>query len=347
MILRPAEVEASWYGRIRLGCFTRAVLQILAVLYTTASGLRRLLYRCDVLRPTRLSVPVIVVGNIIVGGAGKTPLTRALAHQLRADGWHPGIISRGYGRTVSGVRAVCCGDSPARVGDEPLLYAQDAFPVYVGESRVAAGRALLAAHPEVDIVIADDGLQHYALARDLELVVFDSRGIGNGQLLPVGPLRESVQRLQDPKVRGLVLQGERQPLTDRVGRNLPTYAMTLTPGAVYGINDRSHCCPLESFVGQTVSAVAGIGHPERFFQMLRDYGIAVEALPFADHHSFTESDIPFTVNPVLMTEKDAVKCRQFSAGHDNWFVVPVTVQIAPTLPLREWLSNLTPTMENR
>lgn len=347
MILRPAEVEASWYGRIRLGFLKRTLLQLLALLYAMATCLRRSLYAMGILTPTRLPVPVVVVGNIIVGGAGKTPLTRALALQLQASGWHPGIISRGYGRSVPGVRAVAPDESPAQVGDEPLLYAQDAFPVYVGENRVAAGRALLAANPSVDILIADDGLQHYALARDLELVVFDSRGIGNGRLLPAGPLREAVRRLQEPKVKGLVWQGGVQPLAGLAGRTLPTFTMTLVPGAVYGINDRSRRCPLDAFAGQSVSAVAGIGHPERFFQMLRDQGLQVESLPFADHHRFTESDMPVTTNPVLMTEKDAVKCRQFSAGHDNWFVVPVNAQIAPSLPLHEWLSDHSPKMENR
>ena len=200
MILNPTEVEASWYGRVKLGAVQRGVLIALSWLYAGATVLRRQLYSWGVLKSTRLPVPVVVVGNLIVGGAGKTPLTRALAQQLREAGWHPGIISRGYGRAVPGVRAVGVGDSPRHVGDEPLLYAADGFPVVVGEKRVDAARALLAANPSVDVLIADDGLQHYALDRDIEVVVFDSRGIGNGCLLPAGPLRESPARLRSDRV---------------------------------------------------------------------------------------------------------------------------------------------------
>ena len=340
MILDPHEIEASWYGRIRLGLIKRALLLFLSGLYDLATRWRRALYACGLLKRTRLAVPVIVVGNLIVGGAGKTPLTRMLAQQLRAAGWRPGIISRGYGRTLPGVRAVGRGDSPQHVGDEPLLYAEDDLPVYVGEKRVAAARALLAANPSVDILIADDGLQHYALERDIEVVVFDHRGAGNGQLLPVGPLREGLNRLRNPKIKALVWQGGVRPLPDTAAHNLPCYAMRLMPGQVYAINDHARTRSLDDFAGQTVCAVAGIGHPERFFQMLRDHGIRVNAQPFPDHHRYTAEDISVTAMPVLMTEKDAVKCREFSVGHDNWYVVPVTAQVDPPLPLDEWLKAL-------
>ena len=340
MILSPDTIEASWYGQSRLGFFQRNLLVILSWIYAGVTALRRKAYACSLLKQTPLPVPVIVVGNLIVGGAGKTPLTRALAQQLLAAGWHPGIISRGYGRAVPGVRAVKRGDSPSHVGDEPLLYAEDGFPVYVGERRVAAAQALLAANPAVDILIADDGLQHYALARDVEIVVFDSRALGNGRLLPAGPLREGPGRLSNPQVRGLVWQGRVPLLPEPRAAALPSFTMALAPGAVYALNDREHTCALSSFIGQTVSAVAGIGHPERFFQMLRDEGIRVEAHAFPDHHRYTADDMPTSNLPVLMTEKDAVKCHEFSAGHDNWFVVPVTAQLTPPLPLEQWLSAL-------
>lgn len=340
MILRPDSVEASWYGRVRLGLLQRSFLIVLSWLYASVTALRRQAYAYGLLHQTSLPVPVVVVGNLIVGGAGKTPLTRALAQQLRAAGWHPGIISRGYGRTVPGVRAVGQGDLPSHVGDEPLLYAQDGFPVYVGEQRAAAAQALLAANPAVDILIADDGLQHYALARDVEIVVFDSRALGNGRLLPAGPLREGPGRLSNPQVRGLVWQGRVPLLPEPRAAALPSFTLALAPGAVYALNDREHTCALSSFTGQTVSAVAGIGHPERFFQMLRDEGIRVEAHAFPDHHRYTADDMPTSNLPVLMTEKDAVKCHGFSAGHDNWFVVPVTAQLTPPLPLEQWLSAL-------
>lgn len=334
-------VEASWYGHGSLGLPIRGLLKLLSWLYAGVTALRRALYDLGLLPQTRLPVPVIVVGNLITGGAGKTPLTRALAQQLRHEGWHPGIISRGYGRQVPGVRAVQPGDDPARVGDEPLLYATDGFPVYVGEKRVAAARALMAAHPEVDVLLADDGLQHYALARDIELVVFDQRGLGNGQLLPAGPLREGPGRLCRPQVRAVVWQGgEAGQALPGYTSQTPAFEMRLVPGDVYALQDPHRIRSLADFAGQPVHAVAGIGHPERFFQMLRDHGLQAVAHPYPDHHVFTEADVAGWGNPVLMTEKDAVKCTGLAAAQrrgGDMFVVPVTAQLHPPLPLDRWL----------
>lgn len=346
MMLKPETVEASWYGRSRLGLFWWYSLSMLSWLYGVIIRLRRVLYRHGVLKQTRLPVPVIVVGNLIVGGAGKTPVACAMAHQLQGMGWHPGIISRGYGRSVPGVRAVGPDDSPRYVGDEPLLYAQDGFPVYVGEQRAAAGLALLRANPGVDILIADDGLQHLALARDLEVVVFDQRGVGNGALLPAGPLREPLTRLNDGCVRGLIVQGkpDQQDWPD-----IPRFGMTLIPDQIYRLNQPDHALPLKSLAGQAVVALAGIGNPERFFSMLRDHGLRVDGRSFPDHHEFQSGDMPVTSLPVLMTAKDAVKCRDFAAGHDNWYVVPVSACFAPALPLADWLKSFgaASAMENR
>ena len=346
MIFRPQEIEASWYGRCRLGLLPTALLTLLSWICGLAVWVRRFLYLRGVLKQVRLPVPVLVVGNLIVGGAGKTPVALALAQQLKALGWNPGIISRGYGRKVPGVRAVGAGDSPQHVGDEPLLYAQQGFPVFVGEKRAAAGHALLAANPSVNLLIADDGLQHLNLARDLEVVVFDQRGVGNGRLLPLGPLREPLSRLSDPLVRGMVVQGH----PDQSGwPALPRFAMSLVPDAVYALNQPERRMSLQDFAGQSVLAVAGIGHPERFFTMLREHGLQVEGLNFPDHHDFSARDIPPVRIPVLMTEKDAVKCQDFAAGHDNWFVVPVSARFTPALPLAEWLSehNAVSTIESR
>lgn len=335
MILRPQEIEASWYGRCRLGVFQTTLLVILSWICILVVFVRRRLYQWGILKQVRLPVPVLVVGNLIVGGAGKTPVALSLAEQLKDLGWRPGIISRGYGRKVLGVRAVGVGDSPQHVGDEPLLYAQQGFPVFVGEKRAQAGRALLAANPGVDILIADDGLQHLNLARDLEVVVFDQRGVGNGHCLPLGPLREPLTRLNDPLVRGTIIQGT----PDQSGWPVkPRFEMSLVPDTVYRLNQPDRKALLKDFAGQSVIAVAGIGHPERFFNMLRHAGIKVEGLSFPDHHDFQAKDIPPTVLPVMMTEKDAVKCRDFAAGHDNWFVVPVSACFTPALPLAEWLS---------
>ena len=345
-MLKPETVEASWYGRTRLGLFWRYLLLMLSWLYGLVIRVRRQCYALGILKQNRLPVPVIVVGNLIVGGAGKTPVARALALQLKALGWHPGIISRGYGRRIPGVRAVGPDDLPEYVGDEPLLYAQDGFPVYVGEQRAAAGQALLRTNPGVDILIADDGLQHLALARNLEVVVFDQRGAGNGQLLPAGPLREPLGRLKDAKVRGLIVQG--QP--DQIGWPLvPRFGMALVPDAVYRLNQPDQTRPLSSFAGQAVIAVAGIGNPDRFFSMLSAHGLRVDGRAFPDHHDFQPQDLPETLLPVLMTAKDAVKCRNFAGGHDHWYVVPVSASFSPALPLADWLTdiNVVSAMENR
>ena len=335
MILRPQEIEASWYGRGRLGFFQTALLVFLSWIYGLVVSVRRHLYQWGLLKQVRLPVPVLVVGNLIVGGAGKTPVAISIAQQLKDLGWRPGIISRGYGRKVPGVRAVGVGDSPQYVGDEPLLYAQQGFPVFVGEKRAAAGRALLVANPGVNILIADDGLQHLVLARDIEVVVFDQRGVGNGHCLPLGPLREPLTRLNDPLVRGTIIQGA----PDQSGWPVkPRFELSLIPDAVYRLNQPDQKSLLKDFAGQSVLAIAGIGNPERFFNMLRDAGMKVEGLKFPDHHDFQAKDIPPTVLPVMMTEKDAVKCRNFADRHDNWFVVPVSACFTPALPLAEWLS---------
>ena len=346
MMLKPATVEASWYGRARLGRFWRCLLLLLSRAYGLIILLRRALYRKGLLQQTRLPVPVVVVGNLIVGGAGKTPVARAIARQLQAMGWHPGIISRGYGRSVPGVRPVGPDDAPEYVGDEPLLYAQDGFPVFVGEKRAHAGSALLAANPAVDILIADDGLQHLGLARDLEVVVFDQRGVGNGQLLPAGPLREPLSRLKDRLVRGLIVQGDPD---QRGWPRIPQFELTLIPEPVYRLNQPSDTRFLTDLACQSVVALAGMGHPERFFHMLRAHGLVVDGRAFDDHHMFQEKDIPVTHLPVLMTAKDAVKCKTFAVGHDNWYVVPVSAQFSPELPLGDWLQgiNATIAMENR
>lgn len=346
MMFRPQEIEASWYGRAGLKAWQKTALMVLSWIYAAGVWLRRHFYQWGLLKQVRLPVPVLVVGNLIVGGAGKTPVALALAQQLQEMGWRPGIISRGYGRKVPGVRAVGMGDCPQHVGDEPLLYAQRGLPVFVGEKRAAAGRALLAANPGVNVLIADDGLQHLNLVRDLEVVVFDQRGVGNGQLLPAGPLREPLNRLADPLVHGLIVQGN----PDQSGWPvLPRFALSLVPDHAYVLSQPHRRLSLDSFAGQSVLAIAGIGHPERFFNMLRESGLKVEGLHFPDHHDFQPKDMPITRLPVMMTEKDAVKCRDFAAGHDNWFVVPVSARFSPALPLAEWLqsNNVASTIESR
>ncbi len=274
----------------------------------------------------RLPVPVVVVGNITVGGAGKTPLTLWLTEKLRENGLHPGIVSRGYGGKVLAPQAVRIDDDPSLVGDEPLLLARrSACPVWVGRDRAAAGAALLAARPDVDVLLCDDGLQHYRLARDVELAVFDGRGAGNGHLLPAGPLREPLGRLAT--VDAIICNG----LPDhRLSGGVPRFDMSLQPGRFYALDDPTKTCAAEDLAGRKLYALAGIGDPRRFFRSLEMLGLAAEEHPFPDHHAYVADDLCFAKDGVLlMTEKDAVKCAGLTVG-ETW-VLPVEAELSPAL----------------
>jgi tetraacyldisaccharide 4'-kinase len=277
-------------------------------------------------RPERLPVPVIVVGNITVGGAGKTPLTIWLAGELTARGWRPGIVSRGYGGDQAAPRPVTATALPAEVGDEPvLLHRRSGAPVWVGHDRVAAGRALLAASPEVNIILCDDGLQHYRLARDVELAVFDGRGAGNGWRLPAGPLREPLARLAG--VAAVICNG---PPDERIPPAPPRFAMRLRPGAFYRLDDPRQLCAAGDLAGRRLHALAGIGDPGRFFRTLKALGLVFAEHPFPDHHAYRAADLAFAGDGVLlMTEKDAVKCAGLTVA-ETW-VLPVEAELAPAL----------------
>jgi tetraacyldisaccharide 4'-kinase len=313
-------LQRQWFEQRRLTPALWLLLP-LAWLYSLLSALNRRLAK-----PVRLPVPVIVVGNLIVGGAGKTPLTLWLAQQLKAHGWRPGIVSRGYGRSGDGVVPASADSKPEAVGDEPLLLARrSGVPVWVGRQRAAAGAALLAAHPEVNVVLCDDGLQHYGLARDVELVVFDGRGAGNGWRLPVGPLREPLARLST--VNAIIGNN----LKSRFSASVPTFAMTLQPASFYRLDDPSQTCSAESLRGRSkLYALAGIGNPGRFFQTLETLGLTCENHPFPDHHRYASADLAFAEDGILlMTEKDAVKCAGLTAG-ETW-VLPVEAELSPAL----------------
>lgn len=287
----------------------------LAGLFSLVSALRARLYRFGVLRADRLPVPVIVVGNITAGGTGKTPLTLCLAQTLRAAGWQPGIVSRGYGGDGGqgkGIGVVLPDSLPDQVGDEPILLArQSGCPVWVGARRAEAGRALLAAHPEVDVLLCDDGLQHLALARDIEIAVIDgARGLGNGHRLPWGPLREGARRLDS--VTAVVVNGENLTALRCAA---PTYAMHLQVGVLRNLHDPARTAALVDFIGRPVAALAGIGNPQRFFDQLSRLGLTPVTHAFPDHHRFVATDLPS--GPVIMTTKDAVKCAAF-AHPDCW-----------------------------
>jgi len=282
-------------------------------------AVRRLLYSLGVLSSVRLHVPVIVVGNLTVGGTGKTPLILALAQALRRKGRRPGILSRGYGGTQTGPHPVSAGDDAERVGDEPLLLAERSdCPVWIGADRVAAARALLAANAQCDVIVCDDGLQHYRLHRDFEIAVEDERGFGNGLMLPAGPLREPANRRVDATV---VNGGE-----DRPG----AFRMQLTPAGFYRVGEPPAPVTGSELSGKRLHAVAGIGNPGRFFSELARLGLNFTAHPFPDHHPFRPSDLEFIdCDLVLMTEKDAVKCRRF--GRRDLIAARVDAEIDPAL----------------
>ena len=242
-------LQRQWFDQRRLAP-ALWLLAPLSGLYSVMAGRAR-----HQAQAQRLAVPVVVVGNITVGGAGKTPLTLWLATQLRERGWRPGIVSRGYGGASTLPRPVTLDSLPAEVGDEPLLLCRrSGVPVWVGRDRVAAGRALLAAHPEVDVVLCDDGLQHYRLARDVEIAVFDGRGAGNGWRLPAGPLRESLERLRE--VDAVVCNGAADA---RLQPELPRFAMRLQPAAFYRLDDPQRRATASELQGRRLHALAGIG----------------------------------------------------------------------------------------
>jgi tetraacyldisaccharide 4'-kinase len=264
------------------------------------------------------------VGNISVGGSGKTPLTIALASEFARRGWRPGIVSRGYRSRESAPRPVRIDDDADEVGDEPLLLARTGLPVWIGVDRPAVGRALLAAHPDCNLIIADDGLQHYALARDIEIAVVDaSRGLGNGWPLPAGPLREPAARLEE--VDAVVRLGDRAP-----SRTVPEFATTLVGDRFVRVDGVPVTADAAHFRSGAVHALAGIGNPARFFAHLGALGIAANCHPFPDHHRYTAADLALPgATAILMTEKDAVKCKAFA--DERCWALPVSATVEPAL----------------
>jgi len=298
---------------------------VLEPVYAAATALRRGAFRIGLLRRRSVPAPVVVVGNLVAGGAGKTPLTIALVQRLQQAGWTPGVASRGHGRAQADIPGwVQAHTDPAVGGDEPVLIARrTGARVRVDRDRAAAARALVA--QGCDIVVCDDGLQHYRLQRDVEIEVIDGhRRYGNGHLLPAGPLREPATRGQRCDFR--VVNGGEAGFGEWPMQCVARAALPLMGGRA-----RS----LETFAGQRVHAVAGIGHPQRFFDMLRGLGIAVVPHAFADHHRYVASDLSFGSElPVLMTEKDAVKCAAFATA---WhYSVPITAEI----PAAFWVALL-------
>ncbi len=295
-------LQRAWNRRGPLA----ALLLPLAILFAIVTGVRRALYRFGWLRSERLPVRVIVVGNLVAGGAGKTPTVLALVAMLRAKGYAPGVVSRGYGGRQHGVMAVEP-RTPARLcGDEPLLLRRRAgVPVFVGRDRVAAARALLRQHPNVDLIVSDDGLQHLRLARDVAVLVFDERGTGNGWMLPAGPLREPLPRVVP--TNSLVLYNAPEASTPLLG-----WIAQRGLGGAVALEDWWHGqaglpATLDALKGRTLVVAAGIGRPDRFFAMLRDAGLDISPLPLADHFDYATLPWPPDAADVVVTEKDAAK----------------------------------------
>jgi tetraacyldisaccharide 4'-kinase len=304
----------SWLNRI---WYDRAAppwwLLPLALAYGAVAGSRRYLYAKRLRKSTQMSLPVVVVGNLSVGGTGKTPLVCWLVAHLSELGFKPGVVTRGYGGSSGNVRLIDSSDDPNVVGDESILLARrTGAPVAIGRDRPAASQLLVNAG--CNVVVSDDGLQHYALARDCEIVVIDGdRRFGNGWLLPAGPLRETPARLA--AADAIVVNGGRALLDGALSMRLEAKsALSLIGGAVK---------VLDEFAGRSVHAIAGIGNPERFFNMLRAHGIEVTGHALPDHARLQAADISFAdQRPVFMTEKDAVKCAGIAGPH-HWYV-PVT-----------------------
>ncbi len=311
-------LERHWYRITPL----HLILFPLSLLFRALVALRRILYSSRILPSYKLPVPVIVVGNISVGGTGKTPLTLALAQQLIDRGRHPLIVSRGYGGAAQRPQQVDADGNAQQVGDEPLLMARRKLcPVWIGKDRAAAARAALHTHPQCDIVLCDDGLQHFRLQRDAEIAVIDGeRGFGNGLLLPAGPLREPAARLQ--AVDAVVVNGGKASTSQ--------YAMRLSGEIFHNLLEPGKTAAAEHFRLLDNHAVAGIGHPQRFFSHLQSLGIPCTPHAFPDHHPYSKADLAFAdCDAILLTEKDAVKCAAFADA--RYWVLRVDAQIDPAL----------------
>lgn len=307
--------EKGWY---RQHPFT-LLFWPLSLLYRLVVVLRRLGYQKGWFSSVAVERPVLIVGNISVGGTGKTPFTLWLCQFLTAQGFRPGIVSRGYGASINAPLQVNSTHLASEVGDEPLLlFRKTGCPVVVCPDRVAAARYLLD-HTDCTVVISDDGLQHYRLQRDLELVLIDGqRQLGNQQLLPAGPLREPVSRLNSVDAV-IVNSGESKQAQ---------YQMRLKPALPVALDGQS------IWQGHAVTLVAAIGNPQRFVDTVRAIGIDIQATAFfRDHYAFDEQSLAAITGPVLMTEKDAVKCRAFAKA--NWFYLPVEAELSDEF--KHWL----------
>jgi tetraacyldisaccharide 4'-kinase len=310
-------LERQWYPD-KIG-FWSVFFKPFEMLLGLLVSLRKLSYKVGFVSSWRSPVPVVVVGNITLGGTGKTPLVIWLAQQLVANGYSPGIVSRGYGGSMQGMTFVSTNSDPRLVGDEPLLIAmRTACPVWVGKKRPAVINALLQANPQCDVIISDDGLQHYAMQRDFEIVVIDgARHFGNGAMLPFGPMREPAWRADEADA--LVVNGGEADFASG------EYLMRLHGQDFYSLHTAERVSA-NFFAGKRIFAVAGIGNPARFFNHLRQLSLEFVEHAFPDHHQFQVGDLQMLgADIILMTEKDAVKCLKFPLT--NIWVLPVQAEV--------------------
>jgi tetraacyldisaccharide 4'-kinase len=326
------DIQAFWSRKGPLNF----LLLPLSLLFGAAAALRRWAYRTGLLRSGHPGVPVMVVGNLTVGGSGKTPFVIWLVEWLKSQGRHPGVVSRGYGRRDRGMRCVGGGSMAAEVGDEPLLVHQKTgVPVVVGADRLAAARWLHAQYPGVDVIVADDGLQHYRLQRDMELVLADAGALfGNGWLLPAGPLREPLARLG--RADALILSQRNKTSAD-IRAAVPVFSIRHAPAGFRNVADNSLAAVLPASHGKAWQAVTGIARPENFFAMLAGLGVDHQPRAYPDHHLFAASELDPEA-PVVMTEKDAVKCVKLAGM--NWWALQLG--LVPSPGLHDWLADKLP-----
>jgi tetraacyldisaccharide 4'-kinase len=316
-------IQNAWVTK---GTIFYLILVPLSWLFEGVTALRRWAYRANVLKSYALPVPVIVVGNINVGGSGKTPAVIWLANQLKQQGYKPAVISRGYGGNATQATSVTPASLTSIVGDEPVLIASHCgCPVWVGADRVGAATALLKVHPECNVIISDDGLQHYRLKRDFEIAIVDNASLQTACLLPAGPLREALWRLKT--VDAVVCNGETCNDEETIAN---AYPMQLVGEQFYNLADKSLTATVADFKHKKVTAIAGIGKPERFFEHLRRLRLSFASIGFADHYDYSAQDLAhIDCDAIIMTEKDAVKCKLFA--RKNCWVLPVKASIDEAL----------------
>ncbi|GHA68311.1 tetraacyldisaccharide 4'-kinase [Formosimonas limnophila] len=336
-----AQREAAWLSLWGQRGLKNYALAPLAALFQLFSWLRRVFYQTGVMDVLFAPVPVVVVGGVMVGGVGKTPVVTALARTLRRAGYRPGIIARGYGgsnaRQSRMPMAVTAMSDSRVVGDEPMLhFLNTECPVWVGADRARAAKALCSAHPEVDVLLCDDGLQHYRLSRDIEIVVMDGRGVGNGLCLPAGPLREGLSRLKEVDAVVWHRRGDTAmtcPVQQVTRNDVPHFVFESHIADAYDLLNPSDRVPLSFFSGKSVTMMAAIAQPVRFFRMLEGQGVVGLEVPLPDHAAFDLSvfrqSLVLASKYVLMTEKDAVKCRDIleksNEDKGRYWVVPLDV----------------------